>query len=875
MEADITEEMSALLWRSASRKGPNVPVLRSGQAMLNLYDTMFEELPAEESFEEDVGIFGEVKPQRPIGMRFQFIEVCGGSGVVTKELIKLGIICGPVLDLSISKQYDVKNRQVLMWVAFLLEEDRLDSFLVAPPCTTFSAAAHPCCRSYQEPRGFLPLSEKALQGNFLAFAAFFLIMVALRMKKFGLLEQPRRSKMRKLLEWQRLLLLGARESWLASCEYGSPHQKEFILLGAHMQVHLLHKKCSRNHSHIPIAGKYTKPSAVYTPGLAQAFARFFRDHLVALSSASRRLSVNVEGLEDMLTNELCCSLLWKVSASWRWKNPSHINVLELGSVLKLLRIVAAEGGDRRLPFFVDSHVVRSCLARGRSSAGSLKLLLKKVGAVALAYGLYLAGRFSPTRLNPGDCPTRDLELPPPIPSILLPQSSYRRAFGLSLLKGFRRWAANWARLTLLLNPVIVDFALPQCRRKHPLVPISLSEWILDFDSTLGYPGEGPLQWRPHSAWVLLLLSCCFSFVFAVRVSHGDEGRKAARAGIVLEDGRRVTQTTAEIRDELIGKFISWLCTHELSFDEIFIANHPDVDRANKVLVSYGRWLFSEGRPYYHYSETINAVTCRRPLLRRSLQQAWDLAFMWGSYEPAEHHIAMPFQIIIALISCAWFWGWQREAAVFALTWGALLRTGELLASTRADLILPSDVDFTIDYALLKISEPKTRYRAARHQAAKLEQVDLLEVVRVGFDSLGSKEKLWPQSGSTLRSRLDRLLARLGLPTGTRTVPKAMTMASMRPGGATYLMNCCESAELVRRRGRWASFRVMEIYLQEVAASTYINQIGEQAKANVLMGLRIFPILLVKVRHFHKCKIPASIWYFLLSQEVETTIVKVG
>lgn len=117
-----------------------------------------------------------------------------------------------------------------------------------------------------------------------------------------------------------------RESWLASCAYGSLHQKEFFLLRAHMEVQLLHKKCSRNHSHIP---KYTKPSAVYTPGLAKAFARFFHDHLAALASASRRLSVNVEGLEDLLTNELCCSLLWKVSASWRWKNPSHINVLEL------------------------------------------------------------------------------------------------------------------------------------------------------------------------------------------------------------------------------------------------------------------------------------------------------------------------------------------------------------------------------------------------------------------------------------------------------------------------------------------------------------------------------------------------------------------
>ena len=867
VEAEIDDEMSSLLWRSAARKGPNVPVLRKGQAVLNLYDMMFEEVPADEDGAKREALFEEERPQRPIGLRFQFIEVCGGSGVVTKELIKLGIICGPVLELSISKQYDVTNSRVLEWVAFLLEEDRLDGFLVAPPCTTFSPAAHPCCRSYTEPRGFLPLSDKARLGNILAFAALFLVMIALRMKKFGLLEQPRRSKMRRLGEWQRLIALGAEEAWLASCAYGSPHQKEFVLLGANMKVQLLHKKCSRDHVHIPIAGRFTKPSAVYTPGLAKALAIFFKDHFCALSSASRRLSLNADGLEDLLTNELCGSLRWKFTSSWRWKSPSHINVLELGSVLKMMRIVAEDGGDRRQPFFVDSHVVRSCLARGRSSADSLKLLLRKVGAVSIAFGIYAAGRFAPTRLNPGDCPTRDLQIPAPTPHSLLGGDSESRAFGLSLIKGLRRWSANWARLTLLLCPSILDFALCSYVRKHPLVPISPDEWTLDFDSTLGYPGEGPTSLGLRVIWGFLLLLNCCQVVLAVWVSHGDEGRKAARAGIILEDGRRVTQTTAEIREELVQKFISWLGENDLSFDGIFIANQPDVDKANKVLVAYGRWLFSEGRPYYHYSETINAVTSRRPLLRRSLQQAWDLAFMWGSYEPAEHHVAMPFQVIIALISSAWFWGWQREAAVFALTWGALLRTGELLASRRADLILPSDVDFTIDYALVKISEPKTRYRAARHQAAKLEHVDLLEVVRIGFESLRADEKLWPQSGSTLRSRLSRLLERLGLPNGTHSVPKPMTMASLRPGGATFLMNCCESAELVRRRGRWASFRVMEIYLQEVAASTYLNQISGQAKANVLMGLRIFPILLAKVRHFYRCKIPATTWYFLLSQEV--------
>ena len=115
----------------------------------------------------------------------------------------------------------------------------------------------------------------------------------------------------------------------------------------------------------------------------------------------------------------------------------------------------------------------------------------------------------------------------------------------------------------------------------------------------------------------------------------------------------------------------------------------------------------------------------------------------GSHEPVEHHVAMPYQILIALISAAWWWGWHREAAVFALSWGALLRIGEVYEAKRSDLILPEDVDNTNDFALLRIREPKTRFRAARHQAGRLEHVDLLEVVKNGFQRLRPEEKLWP------------------------------------------------------------------------------------------------------------------------------------
>ena len=36
-------------------------------------------------------------PDRPIGMKFEFIEICGGAGVVTKELIALGLAVDPSL----------------------------------------------------------------------------------------------------------------------------------------------------------------------------------------------------------------------------------------------------------------------------------------------------------------------------------------------------------------------------------------------------------------------------------------------------------------------------------------------------------------------------------------------------------------------------------------------------------------------------------------------------------------------------------------------------------------------------------------------------------------------------------------------------------
>ena len=52
------------------------------------------------------------------------------------------------------------------------------------------------------------------------------------------------------------------------------------------------------------------------------------------------------------------------------------------------------------------------------------------------------------------------------------------------------------------------------------------------------------------------------------------------------------------------------------------------------MVAYGRASYRVGRPYNHFAETINALSARKPNLRRHLQVALQ-------QEPSGHDVAMP------------------------------------------------------------------------------------------------------------------------------------------------------------------------------------------------------------------------------------------
>ena len=72
-----------------------------------------------------------------------------------------------------------------------------------------------------------------------------------------------------------------------------------------------------------------------------------------------------------------------------------------------------------------------------------------------------------------------------------------------------------------------------------------------------------------------------------------------------------------------------------------------------------------------------------------------------------------------------------------LLWGGIFRPGELLASRRSDilLVLPSDTHSANTVPLLAIGEPKTRFSSARHQCARIESADILQLLELCFKML--------------------------------------------------------------------------------------------------------------------------------------------
>ena len=945
------------LWHASDKKGSYTRLESSARAILKKLVHEIE-LP-DDSFEE-IAVNAEGGPFKAPLMKFDFVEICGGAGVISKHASNLGLVTAPCLDISESAHYDLRGLRFLEWVIYMIEDGLFASFLIEPPCTSFSAAACPSVRSYTQPLGFDRKEEKTLHGNTLAFRTFVLLKVGRRYKRPCGCEQPRRSKMMWTHFWETLRRLGFRDNIVASCQFGSIHKKEFDFLLYLFDC--IGAKCPGGHSHVKIEGKWTKGSATYHPELGLYLAKAVRRAVLRV----RRLEndeVEVLGLESLVVNDLMIAKKWDLEKAWTWKKTrSHINVLESFSSVAALSLAASREPDTRVPLVVDSQVARGALSKGRSSSFSLQPSLKRACAVQLAFGLFPAWTFCPTRLNCADDGSRGVETRgvSTLASIVdfLDFGSLVSLHG----TGLKRFAANWIRLVVLAlivcpssakeaqqnglflcpeissAPRFLSVYLISCvavwtfivcwlYRTSALCRWAVSQWIwflrvwagtLSDSSVLGLGLclGASMSLCCFGFWLLGVTSLVFSAglfpetlglvtVPALRLvgkhplkilfltvqglpfgsrgfgaygaygamapqSEAERARAASRRPLELPADRLLRKETRNRRMQLFANFRAWLWkNHRVSLASLMKQRPPDAELISHWLVCYGREMYAAGKSYNQFSETVNCIAMLKPLLRKQLTPAWDYAFSWLSDEPHQHHPALPVSVLLAMMTVALSWGWIYEACVLGLTWAGVLRIGEVLQAFRRDLVLPQDTAPGNAYVLLRISDPKTRGRAARHQAARVDQEDIVKLLIATYGKADRDVKLWPRSAATLRSRFSVLLKTLDLPTQKVDGQRPFDLGSLRPGGASWMLDVTENSELVRRRGRWLSNKVMEIYLQEVAVATFLQKILPNQREKILCFAQRFESVLTLVLHYLDWAVPPSAWYYLMkAQRVE-------
>lgn len=913
LQADVDATVNEAIFKSFKTKG-SYSRLHTKEEVLALRLGLREEDDADQ--EESPPTIG-----RPLAYRFDFVEVFAGSARITACMDKLGFSTCVPIELSLSTEFNVKMIHVQSWLCYLIRENLVRAFAYEPPCTTFSVMRRPSLRDRWQPFGYRPWDPQTNDGNILAHRGFQALHHGAYYFVPGLLETPNSSKMKFLPAWKAIEEKKcAKATRVDSCQYGSPHLKSFKLLSVHMLMKNASRRCKGGHEHLEVEGALTKASATYTWELAMAIAEDFKEAIQRIDVLRGDDDQKTAGLESFVVNEVALSSQWEVMHDWSFRRESHINLLELKAVLKLVNTLVLEKKKCRAVSLIDSNVCRCCIGKGRSSSRALSSILRRINVSCICGGILLTCPYVPTRWNTADDPTRLRQVRPPLEALGLEKLSRSDIFRLCRAKRLRRWASNWMRLVfILVGHHAIEFSDPTAYRNN--------HHFMDFDCTLAFPGEGPsvassqstvwafqlfasstpdcfrkwscylpgfspfvspIELQPHDLrglcssqsppsglWgrslfvgplfrFLLCLLCLSRGAVAMEMhprNSGDFLRSRMRAATgPLPQGRIVLERTAQLRNEYLNVFWEWSRNEGIDIQWMLDNYRECIDEINIVLCRFGRKLYEVGRPRNHYIETINGITALKPGLRRMVQEAWDLGFAWSKSEPSDHHVAAPFQVLMALVATCFIWGWPVMAGCLSLMWGALLRPGELLATTRRELLLPKDVGSTIAFALVSIREPKTKHSAARHQAARLDIPDLLDIVQNVFYDFHSHQRLWSFSGQTLRNRFKQLLESLSLPSARGLGPKPLDLGSMRAGGATWLLEMTENGNLVQRRGRWVSEKVMMLYIQELTANIFLSRLDRKTMENILRLAHAFPAISEKAIGLIHAKIPCSLWY---------------
>lgn len=220
--------------------------------------------------------------------------------------------------------------------------------------------------------------------------------------------------------------------------------------------------------------------------------------------------------------------------------------------------------------------------------------------------------------------------------------------------------------------------------------------------------------------------------------------------------------------------------------------------------------------------------------------AWQIDKKWQIHEPGECRAVLPGVAVKAALSVAAFWRWFTWLGIVLLGFSAMLHPAEMMALTRRDLLFPSDLCHDAPCLFVKLNNPKTA-RFARRQHGRIDDEWTIRILHHLFGSVPLDSKIYPYSLATFRKQWNAVMSQLGIPHSQ--AGHGATPGVLRGSGATFMYTQVEDVSWIAWRGRWSRLRILEYYLQEVAASVLVHSLHPWAKSKIeSLGAACLPVI---------------------------------
>ncbi|CAK0794315.1 unnamed protein product, partial [Prorocentrum cordatum] len=802
VEADVAQTVVREIWRHRDQRGWYTQLTSKEVAYIRAHKRL-EDRAWLQDIDEELRPGAKV-PRWHLLEVFDVLEVCSGRDAPWSSAHAAARLrVGPRIDPKTHPLWDLRSVRIVEWILFLIINGRVAYVHCAPPCATFSLARQPRLRSRARPLGLDPADPATRLGTVLLYRVLLILWAALKCDRLGSMEHPAGAYSWYVPALRSLLAKpGCGSLDFAACAFGAPYQMPTrlgLVSGGFLQP--LARPCvhgRRAHSRPLVGATRAAPAAAYTAELCAVWAELTRAHLAArapLGGPEQAPDAAGGRLEQPFVNDLIRCCRWRAFTCDPCPPATHVNRLEVRAHLRARAKAARQQPGTRQPFLLDSTVALGACSKGRSASRALNDDLKVGLPDVLGFDVYPGYDFAPTRLIPADGPSRGRGIAPP--------SATPPAWWRSAVAGDLRSLDQWTRV-------------PRQRRAE-------SEWCRmtfklllwkqkDFDSTLGYPGEGPASGASGGCRLIAVVwTSLMMMTSGARVAgEPPDPRPAVDLRLRPQTGTK----TAQMRRLLLKQFETWLLALDggCTVAEL-VVQLPRL--VSNIVASYGQVLYSRGRSLKHYTETIDAIVDVEKSLRRHMGAAWDVSQAWQYAVPTRHRFPTSLPVLRALVALALSWRWIDMAVLIFLAFTCMLRPGEAHGLTYSDILLPPQLMADNEVCYVKVREPKARWAVARMEHARCDEVALVRLLAVLAAGQPPGRKIFSGSYQQFRRRHDALVHFLGI-------------AATEAHGLT-----------------WRQLKSMEIYIQEVAAVAFVPNLSQASRELVGSFAAALPGLLAR------------------------------